>query len=57
MREISTDFSGSGKKGKTTDNFLAVSKFGETRQESDDEDDARLSELTPNTKRRVVHEI
>jgi hypothetical protein len=42
VREISTDFSGSGKKMKTTDTFLAVSKFGETRQESDEEDDSRL---------------
>ena len=57
VKELTREILGSGKKGKTTTGFVAASKFGETRQESDEEDDGRLSGLTPNTKRRIVHEI
>jgi hypothetical protein len=55
VRELSRELLGSGKKARTTTSFVAASKYGETRQESDDEDDGRLSGLTPNTKRRIVH--
>jgi hypothetical protein len=56
VRQLSKE--GSAKKKKnTTSSFVAASKYGETRQESDEEDDGRLAGLTPNTKRRIVHEI